>query len=854
MPSELFPFFQLPTPTLKHLTITKQAIRVDAVAGQRLIPKYRPIERAEHYHFLSAQVEQVEQEMDVIQLDRLEHGVLGQVDLILEIDSESGFPLSAQEIHALTTGSKISLLQAKLLISENNAEFTRVLLHVPYGHLPALAEKFKKFGEALTDKGNIPNPWVANVTRIARAAVESLWTDSEAMPVDTNSHWWQFWIRRIPLINVQQFEFIAGSLGFELRPEKLKLPEHIVVVGRATRQQLESSLDLLNTLAEIRSAKPWHYELSDLSGPEQQEWITETLERMIPPVEEAPAVCVLDSGINRGHPLLQPVLSEADNQTIFADADPSDSWPNTGHGTLMAGLAAYSDLRRVMLLSESWKQSHRLEGVKLINPNIPHEPQNYGAVTVQAVVRPETTAPNRPRVYVLAITAQGDIYGQPSAWSSAVDNCAFGAEEEGEPKRLIIVSAGNVDALSLDTNYHYPETNFASQIEDPAQAWNALTVGALTHRDQVLETDPESSLLAPIATHGAMSPFSCTSCEWDYHWPMKPEIVMEGGNLARTQDGNVERRESMDLLSTSASFRHKAIVPFRATSAASALAANLAATIQAAYPHLRPETIRGLLVHSARWSDSMLAGLNPHRAYNGESRKRLVRLLRSCGYGEPSVDRSVFSSQQEVTLLREDELTPYKGNASSASINDCHVHRLDLPIELLRGLGATNCTMRVTLSYFTAPNPSASNRIPGSRYRYGGALLRFRIRHKDESEEQFMQHVSVEAEEEDSEEGIDASSLNDQAWALGPKLRGKAGSIVHDVWQGNAADLASMDHIAVFPVKGWWASRSFPKDSPWHHCHKKPLRYSLIVSLEVSADIPLYTQIENLLSVPLDAA
>ncbi|OYW71386.1 MAG: hypothetical protein B7Z37_27950 [Verrucomicrobia bacterium 12-59-8] len=798
----------------------------------------------------------VEMEWDNIQRERILNEMPGRVDLIIEIDSEPEYPLSAQDIHKLTTGSQITLLQARPLRNEDGKEFTRVLLHVPYGQLPALAEKFKKYGEELTEFGNIPNSWVANVRRIARAALQSLWTDSEPMPADDTVHWWQFWIRRNPPPNVQAFETWAAQVGLTLRPEKLKLPEHIIMVGSGTLQQLAGSLNLLNTLAEIRAARPWHYELSHLSGDEQHEWITLAIERMIPPAEDAPAVCILDSGINRGHPLLAPVLAEGDNHTIFPDGDSSDSEHGSGHGTLMAGLAAYSDLRSLMLEGGDWNQMHRLEGVKLIDPNVPHEPQNYGAVTVQAVNIPDIGASNRKRVYVMAVTATGDILGQPSAWSAAMDNCAFGAEEEGEPKRLIIVSAGNVDALALDADYEYTATNLTSQIEDPAQAWNVVTVGAVTRRGHVLETDPESSLLTPIAPSGELSPLSRTSCKWQAHWPIKPEIVMEGGNVARAPDGSVERRDSLDLLSTSADFRIRPLAPFRATSAASALAAHMAASILAAYPHLKPETVRGLLVHSARWSDTMLAGLNPHRAFTRQTREQFNQLLRCYGYGEPDASRASHSSEQEVTLLREDELTPYKGSAGGASLNECHVHRLMLPAGLLRDLGHPTCTMRVTLSYFTAPNPSASNRIPGSRYRYGGALLRFRVRHKDESEEVFMQHVSAEANEDDdeAEEGAEPESLNDRAWALGPKLRGKGGSLIQDVWQGNAADLASMNLIAVYPVKGWWASRSFPRDSPWHRCHKKPLPYSLIVSVEVSADIPLYTEIQTLISAPLDAA
>lgn len=859
MPSDQLPFFQSPKPTLRHLTLTAKPERVNAAAAQRVQTTTRNIERVAHSQSLREQLQKVERELDAIQLDRLQHGMPGRVDLILEIDSEPGYPLSAQDIHSLTSKNQISLLQAKPLITETGKPFTRVLLHVAYGQLTLLAEKFRKYGEDLTEFGNTPHAWVANLNRITRAALQSLWTDSEAMPIDDSVHWWQFWIRRNPPTVVQQFETQATALKLTLRPEKLKLPEHIVMVGCGTRQQLESSLDLLNTLAELRAARPWHYELSNLSGDEQHEWIGEALSRATMPNANAPAVCVLDSGINRGHPLLAPLLSEADNHTIFPDGDPSDSCPYSGHGTLMAGLCAYSDLRQFMVSTEPHLQLHRLEGVKLIDPNLPHEPQNYGAVTISAVTTPEIGAAMRKRVYVMAVTANGDVHGQPSAWSAAVDNCAFGAEEEGEPKRLLIISAGNVDALALDTDYQHTATNRDSQIEDPAQAWNAVTVGAVTRRDRVLETDPESGLLTPIATAGTLSPSSRTSCTWEPHWPLKPEIVMEGGNLARNPEGSVEWRDSLDLLSTSAGFRTRPLAPFRATSAASALAAHLAASIQATYPHLWPETIRGLLVHSARWSDAMLAGLNPHRAFTRTTRPQFINLLRTYGYGEPDAGRAIHSSQREVTLLREDELQPYKGSAGGASVNDCHVHRLNLPTDLLRETGAATCTLRVTLSYFSAPNPSASNRIPGSRYRYGGSLLRFRVRHKDETEAAFMQNVSAEAEADEEGETLEADdngepqALNDRAWALGPKLRGKGGSLIHDIWQGSAADLASMDHIAVFPVKGWWASRSFPAGSPWHKCHKKALRYSLVVSVEVSADIPLYAEVQNLISASLDA-
>lgn len=60
-----------------------------------------------------------------------------------------------------------------------------------------------------------------------------------------------------------------------------------------------------------------------------------------------------------------------------------------------------------------------------------------------------------------------------------------------------------------------------------------------------------------------------------------------------------------------------------------------------------------------------------------------------------------------------------------------------------------------------------------------------------------------------------------------------------------------MNQIAVYPKKGWWASRTFNRDSPWHQCNRRTIPYSLIVSIETVADVPIYTEISNILSIPL---
>ncbi|MBD4381515.1 S8 family serine peptidase, partial [Xanthomonas citri pv. citri] len=70
----------------------------------------------------------------------------------------------------------------------------------------------------------------------------------------------------------------------------------------------------------------------------------------------------------------------------------------------------------------------------------------------------------------------------------------------------------------------------------------------------------------------------------------------------------------------------------RDTSAATAQVSAIAADILAAYPHLRPETVRALIVHSAEWTDAMQARITAAR-----TKGAAVNLLRRYGMGVPSL-------------------------------------------------------------------------------------------------------------------------------------------------------------------------------------------------------------------------
>ena len=73
------------------------------------------------------------------------------------------------------------------------------------------------------------------------------------------------------------------------------------------------------------------------------------------------------------------------------------------------------------------------------------------------------------------------------------------------------------------------------------------------------------------------------------------------------------------------------------TSPATAQAAWMAAELYAAYPGIWPETVRALMIHSARWTDRMYSTFCKDDTKSGGRRM----LLQTCGYGIPDLNRAI---------------------------------------------------------------------------------------------------------------------------------------------------------------------------------------------------------------------
>ena len=399
---------------------------------------------------------------------------------------------------------------------------------------------------------------------------------------------------------------------------------------------------------------------------------------------------------------------------------------------------------------------------------------------------------------------------------------------------------------------HYPNINDVSSVEDPAQSWNAVTVGAFTEKDVV--TDANGHLLEgnnPTAKKGGLCPASTTSILWlakaSRHWPIKPDIVMEGGNCAADHTDFPAWFDSLSLLTTNADMQRGLFTTFQATSAATALAARLAATVQSQYPQYWPETIRALMVHASDWTDEMKRGRNLR------NKSHVAEIMHRFGYGVPSLENCLNCARSRATLICQDTLQPFdkvRTEAADGTVThplktkDMMLYKLPWPKALLTEHSDASMRMRVTLSYFIEPNPGW--RAVNNKYRYASCNLRFKVQTPTERLNTFIARVSDAVSEQDREDYTKPDDTT-EGWLIGEELSCR-GSLHCDTWEGTAAQLAQMEHIIVYPANGWWRLR------PYLERFNRSIRYSLVISVECRGlDINLYMPIASTIEQTIPA-
>lgn len=828
MPSEKLPHIVLKNPPETSNYTTTISARGD---------KARPARnRIPHGQFLQNQLNLAWQN----ELNEQAVSLSKRSGVYLEFQSDPNSELEIKSLENLR--KRIRLLNVRVksdLTKEESGEerdkITYATVYVPHAHKKYFLDKIEKYTSENTVHGKPRNAkLVESIADIRKALlVESFWSETLSTIPNDEPDWIEVWLSSDKDEIVDSFEELLVRKEIRSRDGIIKFPERVVKLVCANREQLETLTRNSDYIAEYRRAKTAATYWLDSSNQEQAEWVENLLARCSIDSKSQSSVCILDTGVNHSHPLLTSVISVEDCQSF----DPKwGTHDHDKHGTLMAGVVAYGNLVHSLESSDNIEISHRLESVKILPPGSEeNEAYLWGFITSQAISRAEIKAPNRNRSICMAVTAEDTRdRGRPSSWSAEIDQLSSGANDETQ--RLIILSVGNATDNVNELAKNYPDTQLTDSVHDPAQSWNAISVGGFTELSEL--TDPTLVDYKPVASKNELSPFSTTSMTWEENkWPIKPELVLEAGNLVVDSAGFTTECDDLSLLSTFYDPQQAYFSNFNMTSAATAQLGWMSGVLQNLNPDYWPETIRALLIHSAEWPEDL-----KRQFIDDDKKTSYKRLLSICGYGVPNLEQAKYSTQNSLTLIAQSTLQPFDKATGGYRTKDMHLHELPWPKEVLLNLpDETSIKMRVTLSYFIEPGPGEIGWK--DRYRYASHALRFELNSPGESKSEFVKRINKAAR--NSDEDKPATKSPTEHWLLGSQARDR-GSVHSDIWQGTSAELAASNLIAVSPTIGWWRER--------HHLERwnKTARYALIVSITTpDENVDIYTPVAVQVALPV---
>lgn len=802
--------------------------------------------RNQHGTRIQNQLEAIRQQFNISNDVNLPEGIVRDDAIYVDFISEWGFQLDFKSLDQDKENPLFQILNIREEIDEPEEE-ARFRYHVTLMMTQGGVSSFiKKVGDYLTKNGkyrgiDTGNPsyykLFNNIDIIQEATLRSFWSDGPEIPFPEGDEtvWWEVWFRK-----TANDEFRIGRVlknliatGVQIGQTELVFAEHRVKLIRGTATQLSQSLLLLDNLSELRKPQ----ETADFICHKDEEyednvqWMDDLILRTQVDIDEnSVLICLLDSGVNNLHPLITSFLPDERLYSYKPEAwGTGDDWPDGGHGTGVAGLALYGDMVDALASPLDIRILHGLESFKIIHSRDANDPELYGAITEFATSAPFVDRPNNPRIFCLTITDKNFSFkGRPSAWSAALDKIAFGSSLDPVAPQLIIASGGNV---SIVNHHDFPALNLLESIQDPAQAYNVITVGSYTKKDRI---DPATGYFH-LAVHGDMAPSNTTSAIWEHQWPLKPDIVMEGGNSS-TDGVYVSDHHCLKLLTADKDYPQFTFLPFGDTSGAAALASKMAAELRTAYPEFWPETIRALMIHSAEWTRKMLN----NRSFTDLNETERKILLRSVGYGVPILENALYSANNSLTLIAEREIQPFHLVGSVRKSKEYHLFNLPWPADILSGeLFDQDVTLKITLSYFIEPNPGSKNKRYVNNFHYHSHALEFAVIKEHEDLDVFKRRISAASDL--PEDQIDN---REETWSI-KRVRSR-GSIKKDFITMSGADMAVRNTIAVYPKPGWYLTRKKLNKA------NSVVRYSLVVTIETpDVNIDLLTPVLNMIAVAI---
>ena len=538
-----------------------------------------------------------------------------------------------------------------------------------------------------------------------------------------------------------------------------------------------------------------------------------------PPESHAPAVCVIDSGIQEEHVLLEPAIDKPTSHCFLPAPElatnVADFVRPGGHGTRVAGAVLYGEQ---VWRDDPYQLPFRVQNARVLNAAHELPKELFPAALLHAVVTHFHNGPRQTRIFNHSINADCHCrLRHMSAWAAEIDSLSQQLDI------LIVQSAGNLQVSApvpnagirdhLDAGRTYPDylSDPSSRVANPAQSLQAITVGSVAY--QLYQSTGWRSFASQEA-----QPSSFSRSGLGIWGVIKPEVVEFGGDLLRSTGTPTilsiptEGRECYPELVRSTlhgpgpAYDRDAI----GTSYAAPKVTHIAAHLHRILPDEPCLLYRALIVQSARWPEWTNDDVDTNLA------------IRTLGYGVPDLDRATTNTDYRTTLITSGE--------TGIRAGDCDVYQVPVPESMRRPGYEYNILIEVTLSYAAQPRRTRRN-----LRRYLSTWVDWKSSKLGESIESFRRRALKDQDGDDN--AVQGTTLR---WTLGVRkdhgdiegAKRGSGTVQKDwaIVKSNA--LPDNFCVAVMGHQGW----SQDPDSEAH--------YSLAVSFEITGrEVPIYSDL-----------
>ncbi|WP_426092755.1 S8 family peptidase [Flavobacterium sp. DSR3-2] len=368
--------------------------------------------------------------------------------------------------------------------------------------------------------------------------------------------------------------------------------------------------------------------------------------------ENITIVGVIDTGVEKIEPLRSIILEESIDHTAS-----TAFWDEVGHGTLVAGLVAlgddfYKDVKskyyskaKIFVIKVLQQDNDSLDIPRLL-ADIRFAKRQYGI----RIFNMSLVIPNAKKY--------NETYSQ---FAYELDKLAF------EEDLLVFISVGNFNDIGLKElvieephlDHEYPDffykLNSSTDIHKcentnicvPSESLNNISVGALAgnlEKNDCSDVTPNALYPAYYSRkfhYDLSQKINTQKIKQKNKHLNKPDFVFEGGDL-------FDEKAGIEILRSAFVSRDKFFGKTCGTSLATPLVTSYAAEILNSYPKLRTQTVKALLVNSAKYvTKSKL----PHFKNKPDS------LLKSLiGFGKPSKEELILNYDNSITFIIEDNI------------------------------------------------------------------------------------------------------------------------------------------------------------------------------------------------------